>query len=110
MITNIVNFISINNIMLTRLYTVKRGYTGYNIFLIFALKQRLWVLVGTASLLLVPTIYVLSKEENIKHFRLKISIFTAVKNDNILNGLVSVMWKCVDMSPMKTKHVCGKVA
>ena len=52
-------------------YIVKLGCTGvYILFLIFALKHRLWV----------PTINVLSKnKKNIIFFHLKINIFTAVK-------------------------------
>ena len=79
-------------------YIVKLGFTGvYIIFLIFALKHRLWVLVGTASLRRfqrVPTINVLSKnKKNIIIFHLKINIFTAVKYccTGILYGHVCVM-------------------
>ena len=34
----------------THFYIVKLGFTGVNIFLIFALKHRLWVLVRSASM------------------------------------------------------------
>ena len=61
-------------------YIVKLGLTGvYIIFLIFALKHRLWVLVRTASLrrfYCVPTINVVSKnKKNITFCHLKITIF-----------------------------------
>ena len=53
-------------------------------FFIFALKHRSWVLV--------PTIYVLSKNEKIiTIFHLKITIFIAVKNPCILHRRVIVM-------------------
>ena len=73
-------------------YIVKLGFTGvYIIFLFFALKHRLWVLVRTAS---IPTIYVLSKNMKIvKIFRLKIVIFTALKNRCMLDGRDFVMEK-----------------
>ena len=56
-------------------YIEKTGVCrGVPIFLIFALKHRLWV----------PTIYVLSKnKKNIKIFLMKFSIFTGEKNLNI---------------------------
>ena len=64
-------------------------YTGVFIFLIFAPKHRVWVLVRTAS---IHTVYVLSKnKKNIKTFHLKMVIFTPVKNRCILHGRVSVM-------------------
>ena len=55
-------------------YIAKLGYAGvYLFFLIFAPKHRLWVLV-------VPTIYVLSKnKKNIKIFQLKIFSFYSLK-------------------------------
>ena len=63
-------------------YIVKLGFTRVYIFLIFALKHRLWV----------PTIYVLSKnKKKITIFHLKIIIITAVKNHCILHGRVFVM-------------------
>ena len=64
-------------------YLVKVGFTGVHIiFLIFALKHRLWV----------PIIYVLSKNMKIvKKIKLKIVIFTAVKYGCILHGNVFVM-------------------
>ena len=62
--------------------------------LIFAANHRLWVLVRTASprrFLLVPTIYVLSKnEKNIKKI-LKIFIFYNFKYLYILHGYVFVI-------------------
>ena len=67
---------------------VKLGFTGvYIIFLIFALKHRLWVLVRIAS----PTIYVFSRNmknirtlsENFQFLQVKFSIY--------LNGSVFVM-------------------
>ena len=55
---------------------------GIPIFLIFALKHRLYV----------PTIYVLSKnKKKITFFPLKFSFFTDEKNLHILNGLVFVI-------------------
>ena len=70
------------------LYSKTGVYRGELVFLIFALKHRLWVLVRTASVLRffrIPTIYVLSKnKKNITFFHLKITIFTAVKH-----------WRCV---------------
>ena len=50
---------------------VKLGCKGVYIFLIFALKQRLWVFVRSASVRWfsrVPTIYVLSKNKKKTHF------------------------------------------
>ena len=76
-------------------YIVKLGFTGVYFFLIFAPKQRLWVLIRTASLRRfsrVPTINVLSKnEKNIKKNHLKMNIFTAVKYCYILRGCVFIM-------------------
>ena len=77
-------------------YIVKLGFTGvYIFFLIFAPKQRLWVLVRTASVRRfkrAPTIYVLSKnKKNIKNFHLKVNIFTALKYCCILHGCVCIM-------------------
>ena len=72
-------------------YSNTGAYRGLHYFLIFALKHILWVLVLTASKR-VPTIYVLSKNMKlVKHFQLKIVIFTAVKNRCILHGRVFVM-------------------
>ena len=73
------------------------GLQGYTFFLIFALKQRLWVLVRTASLrrfYRVPTINVLSKNKKKKthyNFSSENYFFTAVKNCCILHGRVFVM-------------------
>ena len=76
-------------------YIIKLAFTGVYVFLIFAPKHRLWVLVRSASVrrfLRVPTIYVLSKnKKNIKSFHLKIKIFTVLKNCCILQGRVFVM-------------------
>ena len=77
-------------------YIVKVGFTGvYIIVLFFALKDRLWVLVRTASLRRlkrVPIIYALSKNMKIiKKNQLKIVIYTAVKNCSVLHGRVFVM-------------------
>ena len=70
-------------------------YRGIHNFLIFALKQRLWVLVRTAPVrrfYRVPTIYVLSKNKKIiTIFHLQIIFFTAVQNCSILHGHVCVM-------------------
>ena len=75
-------------VMYTRLHPtfiiVKLGFTGVFIFLIFALKHRLWVLVRTASLS--------RNKKNITIFHLKIIIFTAVKYWCILHGRVFVMY------------------
>ena len=77
-------------------YTGKLGFTGVNIiFLIFARKHRLWVLVRTASARRferVPTIYVLSRYmKNIRIFYLKIFLFLVVKFSIYLNKRVFVM-------------------
>ena len=74
---------------LTPHFIVKLGFIqGYSFFLIFALKHRLWVLV--------PTIYVLSKnKKNITIFHLKIIFLTPVKNCSILHGRVFVMQNTV---------------
>ena len=70
------------------LYSKTGVYRGKHYFLIFASKHRLWVLVRTA----VPTIDVLNKnKKNIRIFRLKINIFTAVKYCCILHGRVCIM-------------------
>ena len=59
----------------------------FNLFLIVALKRRLWVLIRTASL-----IYVLSKIRKISlFFHVKIDNFYSFKNCSILNRLVNVM-------------------
>ena len=55
------------------LYSETGVYRGIHVFLIFALKHRLWVLVRTASV------------------NLKIIVFIAVKNCSILHGHVFVM-------------------
>ena len=58
---------------------------GIPIFLIFAPKHRLWVLVRTA-------IYVLNKnKKNIKFFPMKFSIFVFEKILHTLHGQVFVM-------------------
>ena len=60
-------------------YTVKLGFTGiYIIVIISAQKQRLWVLVRTASprrFYRAPTIYIEQKYETYPNFYLKILIF-----------------------------------
>ena len=64
---------------------------GIYYLLTVALKHRLWILVRTASLgrfLLVPTIYVLSK--NKKNITI-CHIFTAITYRNLLYGRVIVM-------------------
>ena len=62
------------------------------IFLIFAQKHRLWVLLRTASLRrfqCVPTIYILSKDKkNIKIFLLKFFIFLKLKKN------LHITWAC----------------
>ena len=66
----------------TLLLYSKTGVCSIPIFLIFALKHRLWV----------PTIYVLIKnKKNSKHFLLKIFNFHNFKNLCILHGQVFVM-------------------
>ena len=73
-------------------YIVKSGYAGCIpiIFLIFASKHRLWVLVRPDSVrrfYRVPQIYVLSKNiKNIIFFPMKFLFFTAEKNLCILHG------------------------
>ena len=68
---------------------------GISIFLIFAPKQRLWILVRTASarwLKRVPTIYVLSKnKKNVKNFLMKIFNFYNIRKICISHGHVLVM-------------------
>ena len=62
-------------------YIVKLGFTGAYIFLIFALKHGLWILVRTTSLRRferVPTSYVSSKNKK-KNVQLKMVISTAVQ-------------------------------
>ena len=69
------------------LYSKTGVCRGIPIFLIFAPKHRLWVLVRTAS-----PIYVLSKnKKNIEIFQMKFSIFIGEKNLYILHGQVFVM-------------------
>ena len=84
-------------------YAMKTGVRrGIPIFLIFAPKHRLWVLVRTASarwFYRVPTIYVLSKnKKNIKKILLKFSFFTT-KNPCILHGHVFVMVSTLETYP-----------
>ena len=68
------------------LYSKTGVCRGIPIFLIFAPKHRLWVLVKTAS------IYVLRKyEKSIKNFLLNIFIFYKFKNLGILLGHVLLM-------------------
>ena len=70
------------------LYSKTGVRRGIPIFLIFAPKHRLCVLIRTAS----PTIYVLGKnKKNIKIFLLKIFSFYNFKNPCILHGRVFVM-------------------
>ena len=68
-------------------------YRGLHYFLIFALKQILWVLVRTNEAVLTCTHNICFEQnyENIQTFHLKIVIFTAVKNRCILHGRVFVM-------------------
>ena len=77
------------------LYSKTGVCRGIPIFLIFAPKHRLWVLVRTTSarrFYHVPTIYVLSKnKKNIKIFQLKIFNFLKLKNLCILHGQIFVM-------------------
>ena len=78
------------------LYSKTGVYMGTHYFLIFALKQILWILVRTASinetvLTCTNNICFEQKYENSKKNRLKIVIFTAVKNRCILHGRVLVM-------------------
>ena len=64
------------------LYSKTGLYRGIPIFLIFFQNID-----STASVLSVPTIYVLSKNvENIKNFQMKFSIFNAEKILCILHG------------------------
>ena len=75
------------------LYSKTGVYRGIHLFLIFALKHRLWVLVRTASLieavLTCTHNYVLSKNKTF--FHLKIIIFTALKSRSISHGHVFVI-------------------
>ena len=76
-------------------YIFELGFTRVYIFLIFALKHRLWVLVRTASVrrfLRVLTSNVLSKhKKNITFCHLKNTIFTSMKYRRILHGHVCAM-------------------
>ena len=65
------------------LYSKTGVYRGIHIFLIFALKHRL--------LVLVRTMFCAKIRKNITIFHLKIIIFTAVKNCCILHGRVYVI-------------------
>ena len=74
------------------LYSITGVYRGITIFLLFAPKHTLWVLVRTAStrrFQRVPTIYVLSKnKKNINVFLLKsFNIYNSGKN-------VYITWAC----------------
>ena len=76
-------------------YIVKLGFTGVNIiFLFFALKHRLWVLVRTASMRRF-NVYLRSmlcaKIRKYIFFHLKMIVFTAVKYCYILHRRVFVM-------------------
>ena len=76
------------------LYSKTGVCRGITIFLIFASKHRLWVLVRTASarrFLRVPTIYVLSKNKKNIIFSDEIFNFFILKNLCILHGQVFVM-------------------
>ena len=67
-------------------------YRGTIMFLISALKHRLWVPVRTAS---VPTLYVLSKNKKLRKIspflKLIITTFKAVKYRNLFHGHVCVI-------------------
>ena len=76
------------------LYSKTGVYGGIPIFLIFASKYELWVLVKTAStsrLYCVPTINVLDKIVRNIFFSIKLSIFTVEKHICILHGQVFKM-------------------
>ena len=89
-------------------YIVILRFIGVYIFLIFALKHRSWVLDKTARSMRC------AKKENITIFHLKITIFTAVKNHNILHRHVIVTktkilpWKPKLNSTKTTKRPHGK--
>ena len=74
-------------------YIVKLGFRGVFIFLIFALKHRLWVLVRTASprrFRRVATIYVLSKNKK-KYF----NISSENKHFYSREILLYIAWACL---------------
>ena len=79
------------------LYSKTRVHRGVHIFLIFALKHRLWVLVRTASLTEAVLTYTNNlcfdqkNKKNVTFFHLKIQVFTALKNCSILHGHVIEM-------------------
>ena len=69
------------------LYSKTGVYRGIPIFLIFAQKHRLWVVVRTA------TIYVLSRnKKNVKIFLLKIFVFTTKKFSEYCMGGFSLWY------------------
>ena len=74
-------------------YIVKLRFTG--VYIIFALKHRLRVLVRTASneavLTCAHNLCLSKNKKNIKYFELKIIIFTSFKNLCIIHGHVCVM-------------------
>ena len=76
-------------------YIVKLGFTGvYLCFLISAQKHRLWVLLRTAAprrFLLVPTFYVLSRNEKNQNFLSENFHFLVVKFSVYLNRHVFVI-------------------
>ena len=90
------------------LYSKTGVYRGIYYFLIFAPKQRLWVLVRTASLNAVLTCThnqcFEQNKKNIKKFNLKMNIFTAVKYCCILHGRVFVM-NPIDCGTPMTYHL-----
>ena len=64
---------------------------GVHFFLIFALKHRSWVLVRNAS---THYLFFFSKLRKISHFSiLKIIVFTAVKNWNILHTVMILSFR-----------------
>ena len=73
------------------LYSKTVVYRGWQYFLIIALKHILWVLVRTAVLTCTHNKCFEQKYENSQKIKLKIVIFTAVKNCCILHGRVFVM-------------------
>ena len=100
-----IEFYFTNCIMITRLcylypltphfYIVNLGFTGVYFFLMFVLKQRLWVLIRTVPVRRfshAPTVYVLSEYgEKEEKKQLKKFIFTAIKICSILHKHVIVM-------------------
>ena len=90
-------------------YRVKLGFTGViHNFLFFALKHKLWVLVITASqavLTCTHNQFFEQKKKSTTICSLKIIIFTAVKNCNVLHGHVFVKYRYSFMMQILCKNI-----